>query len=289
MSDRPLPPEIREVFRSLSEWMIWIQSHKFLRDGPYIEEILGCIKQVGLIDPLTGHAFLPNEVRIVGDNLRETIRAGQLISRHRALLVELRQAGLMNAGLLGRKAKIYAPEALTEFALYMRGRYPRFLGSEYAETEEEKASLFPIPHQDIQTLKFSDASFDLVLSNDVFEHVPDLDKALMECGRVLKPDGHLIATFPFAFNREDGIKKAILDGNLVKYLAEPEYHGNPMNSEKGSLVFEVPGWNLVERAKRAGFSDAAYVFNSSARHGILGPDLAGMFVFCASKFGKIAP
>jgi len=137
MSDSPLPQEIREAFRSLSEWRTWTQSHSFLRDGQYIQEVLKCITQVGVIDPLTGHAYPPNEVRIVGENFRETIRSGQLISRHRALLVELRQAGSMNAVLLGRKAKIYAPEALTEFALYMRGRYPRFLGSEYAETEEK--------------------------------------------------------------------------------------------------------------------------------------------------------
>jgi len=137
MSDSPLPQEIREAFRSLSEWRTWTQSHSFLRDGQYIQEVLKCITQVGVIDPLTGHAYPPNEVRIVGENFRETIGSGQLISRHRALLVELRQAGSMNAVLLGRKAKIYAPEALTEFALYMRGRYPRFLGSEYAETEEK--------------------------------------------------------------------------------------------------------------------------------------------------------
>lgn len=289
MSDSPLPQEIGEVFRSLPEWSTWIQSNSFLRDGQYIQEVLKCITQEGVIDPLTGQSYPPNEVHIVGENLRETIRAGHLISRHRALLVELRQSGAIDAALIGRKSKIYAPEALTAFALYMRGRYPRFIGSEYAETEEQKLSLFPIPHQDLQALTFPDGIFDLVLSNDVFEHIPDLDKALWECGRILKPEGRLLSTFPFAFDRHEGIKKAVMDGATVEYLTEPEYHGNPMCPEKGSLVFEVPGWNLVERAKKAGFSDAAFVFNSSARHGILGRELAGVFVFCASKTGKVVP
>jgi hypothetical protein len=49
MSDSPLPKEIREVFRSLPEWRKWIQSHLFPRDGQYIQEVLKCTKQVGLI------------------------------------------------------------------------------------------------------------------------------------------------------------------------------------------------------------------------------------------------
>ena len=34
-------------------------------------------------------------------------------------------------------AKIYAPEAITPLAVALRGRYPRFLGSEYSDDEEE--------------------------------------------------------------------------------------------------------------------------------------------------------
>ncbi len=41
-----------------------------------------------------------------------------------------------------------------------------------------------------------DASFDFVISNQVFEHVADLDPALAEIERVLKPDGHMLALFP---------------------------------------------------------------------------------------------
>lgn len=288
MASSRLPVELRKVFRSMPDWRAWLQSHSFVRDEIYIQGVLERITEAGITDPLTDLLYPPSEIHVVSKNLRETIRAGKLISRHRALLLELRQAGSMDAALMGRKARIYAPEALTEFALYMRSRYPKFLGSEYAESEAEKQSLFPIPHQDIQALSFMDESFDLILSNDVFEHIPDLDKALAESRRVLRPDGYLIATFPFAFERQVGIRKAVFENNSMKYLTEPEFHGNPMNPEKGSLVFEVPGWDLVERAKRAGFSDAAYVFNSSTKHGILGRELAGVFVFCASKTGGIA-
>jgi SAM-dependent methyltransferase len=46
------------------------------------------------------------------------------------------------------------------------------------------------------TLQFSDETFDLVVSNQVFEHVRDLDNVLKEILRVLKPDGVLFALFP---------------------------------------------------------------------------------------------
>lgn len=45
-------------------------------------------------------------------------------------------------------------------------------------------------------IPFEDNFFDLVFSNQVFEHVEDLDHVLEEIYRVLKPDGTLISLFP---------------------------------------------------------------------------------------------
>jgi SAM-dependent methyltransferase len=45
-------------------------------------------------------------------------------------------------------------------------------------------------------LQFSDMTFDLIICNQVFEHVRDLDKVLKEIHRVMKPDGVLYALFP---------------------------------------------------------------------------------------------
>lgn len=43
---------------------------------------------------------------------------------------------------------------------------------------------------------FEDGSFDFVFHNQVFEHVPDLDEALQEIRRVLKPGGTMLSLFP---------------------------------------------------------------------------------------------
>lgn len=47
---------------------------------------------------------------------------------------------------------------------------------------------------DIQDIPFDDASFDAVIANHMLYHVPDLDKALSEVKRVLKPGGKFYAT-----------------------------------------------------------------------------------------------
>lgn len=46
---------------------------------------------------------------------------------------------------------------------------------------------------DVQELQFSNESFDLVMANFMLYHVPDINKALQELKRVLKPGGKLMA------------------------------------------------------------------------------------------------
>jgi SAM-dependent methyltransferase len=47
-------------------------------------------------------------------------------------------------------------------------------------------------------IPFPDASFDVAISNQVFEHVPDLENVAEEIARVLKPGGMLLCLFPDA-------------------------------------------------------------------------------------------
>lgn len=52
------------------------------------------------------------------------------------------------------------------------------------------------PEQDIQRLTYEDRSFDLVLTSDTLEHVPDYRAALRETRRVLRAGGRHILTIP---------------------------------------------------------------------------------------------
>jgi SAM-dependent methyltransferase len=159
---------------------------------------------------------------------------------------------------------------------------PRFIGSEFTRSDEEAARIFPIRSEDLSALSFPDGSFDLVSTNEVLEHVPSIDACLVEIARVLAPGGWHIGTVPFASSASQGEVRARVENGAIVHLTEPVYHGNPMLAE-GSLVFEIPGWDIIERCRKAGFSSASMRFVMSQRHGCVTSDTGGVFVLCARK------
>jgi ubiquinone/menaquinone biosynthesis C-methylase UbiE len=49
---------------------------------------------------------------------------------------------------------------------------------------------------DIRRMPYSDDAFDIIISNSTLEHVEDIDRAISEINRVLKPGGQIIFTVP---------------------------------------------------------------------------------------------
>jgi SAM-dependent methyltransferase len=183
----------------------------------------------------------------------------------------------------GLPTRVYAAEALSPFARALRTRYPKFLGSQYAPDAETQRRIFPINHQDLMQLTLPDASFDVVLSIEVLEHIPFLSDALSEMARILVPGGLMLSTFPFLWDTTRTVRKAELVGGEVRHLVEkPEIHGNPMSPD-GALVFQIPGWDIIQMARDAGFRAAKFVFYSSAIGGIIGVNLTGRFVFVCER------
>ena len=110
----------------------------------------------------------------------------------------------------------------------------------------------------------------------MFEHIPDIDRCLAECARVLRPGGRLYFSIPF-FDRAESVQRAIVrDGEIVELLP-PEYHVNPIDP-RGSLVFYDYGWDILERCRQAGFVDAFALGYWSLLYGYLGQGLQLMFV-----------
>lgn len=56
---------------------------------------------------------------------------------------------------------------------------------------------------DGKTLPFRDSHFDAVVCFEVFEHVFNIDELLREIGRVLKPNGQLLISVPFAWDEHE--------------------------------------------------------------------------------------
>lgn len=95
-------------------------------------------------------------------------------------------------------------------------------------------------------MSFADASIDLHVTQDVFEHLFFPDKALSEINRTLRPGGMIISTIPLE-NKEKPTQvmaKLKADGT-IQYFSEPVYHGNPV-SDKGALVTRKWGYDIVD-------------------------------------------
>jgi SAM-dependent methyltransferase len=240
-------------------------------------------RTLGILEPFTGEHIPPEAMQIQGPNYRESLVANGLLSRNRAELVVLEQSyGSLEA--LGQQ-EIYLVEALTGFALWLRRQLggERLLCSEFLEDAEQAFS--GIPHQDLCALTFSDASFDLVLCNELFEHVQVLDLTFREIARVLRPGGRLVATCPLAFGQAESIVKAVADPETgePQLLTDVELHGDPIRPQLGSLVYRIPGWELLSQLQQAGFSQARMHHIASWKHGVLGSDLPGVLVIEAER------
>jgi GT2 family glycosyltransferase/SAM-dependent methyltransferase/glycosyltransferase involved in cell wall biosynthesis len=171
-----------------------------------------------------------------------------------------------------RRPEVYLMEQVTSIFHWMNTCVPQAhcTGSEYLGEDIAPGKVIKgIRHEDVERLSFPDGSFDLVISNDVLEHVVNPRKALEEAFRVLRSHGEMLMTVPFHLNMEKSERRAkLVDGKLV-HILPPAYHGNPV-SDDGSLVFTDFGWDFLQDICDAGFASAELHFYWSEVYGHLG-------------------
>lgn len=98
--------------------------------------------------------------------------------------------------------------------------------------------------ENLEHQTFADAEFDLVITQDVFEHILDPAAALSEIARTLKPGGAHVFTVPWYYWKKTLIRATVENG-AIKHLEKPDYHGNPIDPN-GSLVVREWGWDLCD-------------------------------------------
>ncbi len=107
--------------------------------------------------------------------------------------------------------------------------------------------------EDLTRLTYPDESFDVVISQDVIEHVPDPTRAFAEISRVLRPGGSHFFTAPQNPSLEKSVTRAHLDPNGVEYLLPPEFRGDAIRAQ-GALVFTDFGSDLAAMQEGVGLS-----------------------------------
>lgn len=103
--------------------------------------------------------------------------------------------------------------------------------------------------ENLEQLTFENESFDLFITQDVFEHVMDAAAGFREIARVLKWGGAHIFTIPL-YPRECSIIRARKERDRVVHIKPPEYHGNPVDPN-GALVVTEWGRDIAEFIKQA--------------------------------------
>jgi hypothetical protein len=202
-------------------------------------------------------------------NWRERLDCLQCKMNNRQRLM----AGLVRRHFLEKpNAKSYFMEQVTPIYRWVKREFDSsyLTGSEYLGHEYDSGQIVNgIRHENVEQLSFKKAELDLIVSNDVFEHVPNPIVAFRNCARVLTPGGSMLATFPFHHTRQVTRKRAELKQGVLENILPPEYHGNPISPE-GSIVFTDFGWDVLDMFTQAGFRKAEVEIYASQEFGHIG-------------------
>jgi len=237
-----------------------------------------CGHQVDLlIDFLYSAEQYEGDTRVPNWRERLTCPSCQLNNRTRACV------HFLNENLLCKESDaIYITEQVTPLYTTLKERFPKLIGSEYLAGKIPYGSISEqnVRNESITQLSFENNSFDFILSFDVFEHIPEYQKALKECLRCLNQGGTLLFSVPFINSAEENLVRARIDtdGEII-HLLEPEYHGDPVN-DSGCLCYYHFGWELLEEMRKIGFSKVNAHLYWSDRFGYLGGE---QLLFTASK------
>jgi len=115
-------------------------------------------------------------------------------------------------------------------------RLPGYIYGEYFDNVKPGELKGGILCIDLKNLQFESNYFDLVITEDVLEHIDGINFALTEINRILKPGGQHIFTVPLHENRRT------LDRKCLK---NEVYHGDPIRAT-GALVYTDFGQDIEQ-------------------------------------------
>ena len=131
--------------------------------------------------------------------------------------------------------------------------------------------------EDLQRLTYPDDYFDIFLTSETLEHVPEPDRAWREINRTLKSGGYHVFTIPVIPSQRQTIHRARLVEGVRKDLLEPAYHGTPERQDM--IVYTDFGMDVTNKLDDLGLHTEVFYLNSEA-------DLDVAMVFRSQKTDK---
>jgi GT2 family glycosyltransferase/SAM-dependent methyltransferase len=114
-----------------------------------------------------------------------------------------------------------------------------------------------VTNQNLESLTFPDACFDILITSDVMEHVRLDDRAHQEIRRVLKPGGFYVFTVPHFRDRYQSFHRVLVTdpSNPAKdrFVAPKEYHGDANSEDGAALSYRSYGTCLDDALQKLGF------------------------------------
>ncbi len=239
----------------------------------------------GIITPQLKHAWGITEQMVDAFNRRESMRCSVCGSslRIRRLCSALIQTVSEITGQAYRSfVELLANESFRSMRIaeinacgalhdYLK-QHPNLSYSEYAPHLPRGSEHNGIRCEDLQQLTYPDDYFDIILTSDTLEHVPDPDKAWSEIRRTLKPGGYHIFTVPVVPSQPVTRQRARFGKEHIEHLDEPAYHGGEWGAED-QLVYTDFAMDIADTLNGLGLdthvlcyeqdaTDVAFVFRS---------------------------
>jgi len=132
----------------------------------------------------------------------------------------------------------------------LRRDAPSYSTSQY-DTSMPPGSIHPLHgyhSENLECMTFPDDTYDLFVTQDVFEHLFHPDRAIKEIARVLKPGGTYIMTVPIQNTLRPSSRRATIKDQTseITYLVEAVYHGGSLHAGAKSLVTVDWGFDILD-------------------------------------------
>ncbi len=211
-----------------------------------------------------------SESRFFSNNswLRESLHCDNCrsISRERALMLEIEKHVPQWRGLRIHESSPNGGALSTK----LKNECCNYTASQYYPSHVFGDMVGEFRNEDLERQSFADGTFDLVITQDVLEHVYDPQSAFKEICRTLADGGMHIFTVPIENKHaETQVWAEKGDDGSPIFLFYPEYHGNPID-ENGSPVTMHWGYDIVNFIQAATNMDTTVITARNARCGIEG-------------------